>query len=149
MNEDVKKLDKSFKELFTLIGIDPKIEINITDESVNLNMETEESGIIIGYHGDTLEALEMILGFIAGKTLGKPTRVYLEVGNYKKEREEYLKNLAQQVRDQVLSTSEAVSLPNLKAWERKFLHTYFQNDNEVTTQSTGEGKDRVLEVVHK
>ncbi len=149
MADNIKKIEKAFEELFSLLDIQSSFDIKESEEALNVTLDTNEAGIIIGYHGDTLEALELIMGFIAGKILGQPTRVYLEVGEYKKEREEYLKNLAEQIKNQVLSTGEAVPLPNLKAWERKYLHNYFNDDKEVTTQSDGEGKERTLSILPK
>lgn len=145
--QEIKALEKLFKNFFKNIGIVTTFKIEEKEEGVGLFLETEEAGLVIGRHGDTLEAMEQILSLATVKLLGKFVRVEIEIGEYKKEREEYLKNLAEQIKKQVLATSEAVPFLDLKAWERKYIHTYFQDDAEVTTKSEGEGRDRVLNVL--
>lgn len=149
---DKKQLDivkKTSEELFTLLGITSPFEVAQIDESIELVLETEENGILIGYHGETLEALQLILSLAIAKKTGNFIRVSLEVGEYKKNRMEYLKNLTDQTKEQVLSERRGISLPNLKSWERRFVHMLLQEDTEVMTESAGVGRDRVLTIYPK
>ncbi|HXS14564.1 MAG TPA: R3H domain-containing nucleic acid-binding protein, partial [Candidatus Saccharimonadales bacterium] len=91
-------------------------------------------------------ALQTIISLVSSHELGEFVRVSIEVGDYKKNRVEYLKHVVEQAKDQALSQNIAVSLPNLKAWERRIVHTMLADDTEVTSESMGEGRDRVLTV---
>ena len=107
-------------------------------------METKDTGIVIGYHGEVLESLQLVLSLAIAKKLGRFVRVSIEVDGYKKNRTEYLHNLALQVKEKVLSENKEQVLSSLKSWERRIIHLYLQNDDQVTSESEGEGKDRVL-----
>jgi len=119
-------------------------DIQLKDEMAEIVLQTEESGLLIGYHGEILEALQLLISLIASRKTGRFIRVSLEVGDYKKNRTEYLERLAQQTKDRVLEEGRPHTLSALKAWERRIVHVILQDDQEVTSESMGEGKERVL-----
>ena len=94
--------------------------------------------------GDTLDSLQLVLALILAKESGEFKRVCLEVGDYRKSRSEYLKGLAEQTKEQVLSEQREIFLPSLKPWERREVHMFLSDDSEVITESIGEGKERTL-----
>ena len=71
-------------------------------------------------------------------------RLSVEVGDYKKNRSEYLESLAQQTKEKVLEEGRPHTLSSLKSWERRVVHMILQDDQDVISESMGEGKDRVL-----
>ncbi len=107
-------------------------------------LNTKDSGVVIGYHGEVLESLQLVLSLIISKKLGHFTRVSIDVGDYKKNRTEFLKNLAFQTKEKVLEEKREFSLSDLKSWERRVVHLTLQDDEDVVTESVGEGKDRAL-----
>ncbi len=109
----------------------------------------EENGILIGCQGETFEALQLVLSLCVAKALGTYVRISVKVGEYKKNRMDYLQNLVARTREQVLETSQGVSLPSLKSWERRFVHTLLKDDTEVMSESSGEGRDRTLTISPK
>lgn len=138
------KYTKQVKTFFTNLGVDTKIKITEDEEIISVVLETEDTGIIIGYHGETLEALQIVLALILAKEKGEFKRVSIEVGDYKKNREEWLEKLALDAKEKAIVGEKEVHLTDLKAWERRVVHMVLQNDEEVLTESSGEGKDRVL-----
>lgn len=146
MGENKKSTEKKVKEFFDLLGITEDFEVSETDESIEVVMASEDPGIIIGHHGDTLDALQLILALVLNKEAGEFKRVSLEVGDYKKNRSDYLKNLAEQTKQRVLTEGREIFLPSLKPWERREVHMFLADDKEVLTESVGEGKDRTLVV---
>ncbi|MFH1186650.1 MAG: R3H domain-containing nucleic acid-binding protein [Candidatus Levyibacteriota bacterium] len=144
-----KKLEKEVKDFFKNIGVDGKLKISEDDDIIEIDLETEDSGIVIGHHGDTLESLQLILALVLQKKLGEFKRVSIEIGDYKKNRSDWLTNLANETKERVLSEDREVHLYDLKSWERRVVHLILQNDKEVVSESTGEGKDRVLVVKPK
>lgn len=141
-----KEIKKTIKELFETLDIKDPFEVSEDAELIKINLETEDSGIIIGHHGDTLDSLQLILAQVIAKSTGEYKRVSLEVGDYKKNREDYLLSLAQQTKERALSENREIFLPNLKPWERRVVHMFFQEDEEVVSESVGEGRDRTLVV---
>jgi len=144
-----KKQDKIIKDFFVSLGIDTKMEILETEEAIEITLETEDTGIIIGYHGETLEALQLVLSLLLAKENGEFKRVSIEVGDYKKNRIEWLERLALDTKERALSEGKEVYLSELKSWERRVIHLLLQDDKEVTSESSGEGKDRVLVIKPK
>ena len=137
------------EELLKLLEIQGDFEVEQAEESVEINLNTEDSGIVIGYHGDTLESLQLVLSLVLAKKLGEFKRVSIEVGEYKKKREEWLKSLALETKERVVSENKEIYLSDLKSWERRVVHMLLQNDQEVVSESVGEEKDRVLVVKPK
>jgi len=149
MAETNKKTEKTIKKFFVSLGIDADFDLVEDEEAIGVTLETEDTGIIIGYHGETLEALQLVLSLLIAKERGEFKRVSLEVGDYKKNRSEWLERLALDAKERALSENKEVYLSELKAWERRVVHLLLQDDKEVVSESTGEGKDRVLVIKPK
>ncbi len=141
-----KIAEKTIKKFFDLLDLDTKFEITEDEEAISLSLDTEDSGIVIGYHGETLEALQLVLSLILAKESGSFKRVSIEVGEYKKNREEWLEKIALDAKERALSERREVYLSDLKSWERRVIHLLLQDDKEVVSESSGEGKERVLVV---
>jgi len=139
-----KDIEALIEKLFSLLEIEGTFSLEEQDDILEVMMETKDTGIVIGYHGEVLESLQLILSLTIAKKLGRFVRVSIEVDGYKKNRTEYLHNLALQIKEKVLSENKEQVLSSLKSWERRIIHLYLQNDDQVTSESEGEGKDRVL-----
>lgn len=139
-------IKETAQKLFDLLGVKTDMSINAENDNVVVELSTEDTGMLIGYHGETLEALQLILSLCVSKQLGNFQRISVEIGEYKKNRTDYLKQLVEQTKDRVLTEKRQISLPNLKAWERREVHMLLQDDSEVVTESVGEGRDRVLTI---
>ena len=149
MAETNKKTEKTIKKFFDSLGVDASFTVLEDEEAIGVTLETEDTGIIIGYHGETLEALQLILSLLLAKERGEFKRVSLEVGDYKKNRSEWLERLALDAKERALAENKEVYLSELKSWERRVIHLLLQDDKEVVSESTGEGKDRVLAIKPK
>ncbi len=141
-----KDIEQLIEKLFVLLEIEGTFSLEEQDEMLDVMMETKDTGMVIGYHGEVLESLQLILSLAIAKKLGRFMRVSIEVDGYKKNRTEYLHNLAEQVKERVIAEQREQVLSSLKSWERRIIHLYLQNDEQVTSESSGEGKERVLVV---
>lgn len=139
-----KIIKQTTSKLLKLLQVEGGFDIAENEEGLEIVLTTKDSGIVIGYHGETLEALSLVLSLCISKSLGRFVRVSLEVGDYKKDRTEFLKSLANETKERVLSENREIMLPNLKSWERRIVHLFFQDDKEVVSESMGEGRDRTL-----
>ena len=142
--KQIGQIEETAKELFTLLGIEDPFEIQEAQEGLEISINAQDSGVIIGRHGENLEGLQLVLSLCVSKKLGEFKRISLEVGGYKKKREEWLRDLAVQTKERALSENREVYLSNLKSWERRIVHMYLAEDEEVSSESVGEGRDRVL-----
>lgn len=137
-------VEETLTDLCKQLGIDGTCVVSEDGGMINVVLETEDTGLVIGYHGEILESLQLISSLIIARKLGRFARISLEVGDYKKNRSSYLEKLAIQTKEKVLSEQQEYSLPELKSWERRIVHLLLQDDTEVESTSMGEGKDRVL-----
>lgn len=158
--KEIKIIKDVTAKLLELLEVDGKFDIlenkSSTDsvldkegESLDIILDTKDTGIVIGYHGDTMEGLQLVLSLCAAKKLGRFVRISLEVGDYKKNRTEWLKSLAKETKERVLSDNKEIIIPELRSWERRIVHLLLQNDEKVVSQSQGEGRDRVLVIKPK
>lgn len=146
MDEQEEKIVwQTIEGLFGQLGIDGTFTLaKGSEEAVEVALETKDTGVVIGYHGATLEALQLVLSLLVSKKLNRFIRVSLEVGDYKKQRTDYLENLALSAKEKVLIERKEIFLPSLRSWERRIVHLFLQDDEEVFSESVGEGKERTL-----
>lgn len=117
-------------------GTTYKIEKN--NSGINVTLNNNELGFLIGYRGETLYALQNIITSIAGKNIENKVRVVLDIEGYRAKREKTLEELAVKVAKTVVKTRKSVTLEPMPAYERKVIHSKLQNDSQVETTSIGE-----------
>lgn len=137
-------VDETIKKLLNLLGLEDSFEASLQEETIEITLNTQDVGIVVGYHGEVLDALQLVFSLCLSKKLGRFIHVSIEVGDYKKKRTDYLKNLALQTKERVLQEGREFSISSLKPWERRIVHLFLQDDKEVASESVGEGKDRTL-----
>ena len=143
-DKERKDVEQLIEKLFSLLEIEGTFTLEEHDDVLDIMMETKDTGIVIGYHGEVLESLQLVLSLAIAKKIGRFVRASIEVDGYKKNRTEYLHNLAMQTKEKALSENKEQVLSSLKPWERRIIHVYLQEDDQVTSESSGEGKERVL-----
>lgn len=144
--EEKKAAEGIIAKLLEALEVDGGFELSEEGDVLMISLKTPDMGVVIGYHGEILDALQLIFSLSISRKIGHFVRVSVEAGDYKKNRSEYLKTLAERTRDRVLAEGAEVLLPNLKPWERRVVHLIFQDDPEVVSESVGEGRERTLVV---
>ncbi|KKQ27476.1 MAG: Single-stranded nucleic acid binding R3H domain-containing protein [Candidatus Levybacteria bacterium GW2011_GWA2_37_36] len=146
--KEIKTIQEVTEKLLKLLDVDGDFEIleskESKEESVEIVLNTKDTGVVIGYHGDTLEGLQLVLSLCVARNLGRFVRISIDVGDYKKNRTEFLKTLAQETKERALAEGKEIAVPELKSWERRIVHLLLEKDEEVVSESQGEGRDRVL-----
>lgn len=148
--EDSKIVQEEVVALLGKLEIESTVSVN-TDETgaFRVSIDTEETGLLIGHHGKTLESLQLILGIMISKKLGRWVKTYVNVGDYREKREETLMHMAQRAAERALSLGRPVELMRLTPAERRIIHLTLSGDERIETESMGEGDDRVLLVKPK
>lgn len=150
--EKIKSKLESFTKAF-LNKIDDSFEYSIKTESSNIvvDIEGKQSGTLIGYRGETLNALQTILTSIANNDINSKIKVYLNIDNYKEKREKALEDLAIKVSKTVLRNNKPITLEPMNAYERKIIHSKLQDMHNIRTHSIGEEPNRriVIEKINK
>jgi spoIIIJ-associated protein len=148
--EDIQVVTSVVEELIGKLEIVGTVSVT-TDETdaFRINIATEETGLLIGHHGKTLESLQVILGVIVSKKLGRWVKAYVNVGDYREKREEALMHMAQRAADRALASGRPVELSRLSPAERRIIHLTLSGDERIETESMGEGDSRILLVKPK
>lgn len=143
-NKAKQNLETFLKEFVEKLpeGTNAKYEIKPSKSLINVDINSENLGFLIGYRGETLYSLQNILSAIAGKNVENKVRVILDIEGYKEKREKTLEDLAEKVAKTVVKTRKSVKLEPMKAYERKIIHSKLQNNPKVETTSVGEEPHR-------
>lgn len=153
MVKRVSPLDLAYnflKDLFAAMHIEVKIEQNTIEEGCIFNLCGENLGILIGKHGQNLDALQYLTNLAANRGLREnKLRVIIDVENYRKRREDTLCRLAARLADKVRRTGEKIILEPMARHERKIIHTALQDDRRVITYSDGEEPYRKVVIATK
>lgn len=112
-------------------------EVEQKEDSVFVNMHGETLNYLIGYRGETLEAMQVILTSVASRGLKNKVHVVLDIENYRAKRKKALEDLAEKIARTVIKTGKSITLEPMNPYERKIIHSKLQNHKSVKTYSTG------------
>lgn len=121
---------------------DAQVTSKIVDGVVDINIECDDYGIIIGRRGETLDALQYLTSLAIKNVTQKYIRVTINVGDYRAKREETLKALAIKNANYVARTGRRHTFEPMNPYERRIIHTAVQNVEGVISRSVGSGMDR-------
>lgn len=149
--DKIKATKEITEELLKLLLLEAKVEVNEDQENkaISVAIDTEEPGILIGYHGETLSSLQLMLGIMVSKKINEWVRVVVNVGDYREKREEVLKRMALSAAQKAKFSQEPVTLPPLSGNERRIIHLALTDNPDVITESEGEGEERRVVVKPK
>ncbi len=137
--EEVRKRVYDYLEgIFKAMNLDLKISDKYDDGTINFEITGNNAGIIIGYRGDTLDALQLLATNVGNKGRTEYIRVVLDVENYRKKRVKALEELANRKAGIVIAKGRSITLEPMTPYERRIIHTTLQNHPKVKTSSTGE-----------
>lgn len=143
-NENIKIIQEAAEELLKQIKIDGKIKVSEKDEAFTVKIETEDSDILIGFHGETLSGFQLILSLILYKQTGSWLKILVDAGGYREKQEEILRQTAFSAAQKVVSTGQPAELYELSSFERRIIHLALVDHPQVASVSEGEGRERKL-----
>ena len=137
--QEIEKAEQDIKEfLDNFLTKETKYEVKINNFDIYVDMNGENLNYLIGYSGETINAIQTILTAIANKKSTQKIRVYLDIAGYREKRIKTLEDLAEKLARTVERTKKSVTLEPMTAYERKIIHTKLQNNSKVKTFSKGE-----------
>ncbi|WP_083197786.1 RNA-binding cell elongation regulator Jag/EloR [Thermoclostridium stercorarium] len=147
---DYNKIVRDFLEpVFIALGIEGDLDVTVGEDSINVKVNAEDTGILIGRRGETLDALQYLLGLVVNKSSGKFIRVIFDVGNYREKREETLEKLARKLASRVVKSKKSITLEPMNPYERRIIHSTLQNYRNVETYSIGDEPNRKVVIRYK
>lgn len=141
-----ERVERFLRDLTQAMGADVAIRVTSGTDAVRVEMAGDGAGILIGRHGQTLEALQFLVNLVAVRS-GDGPRVLLDVEGYRKRREEALRRMAARAAEQARRSGRRVVLEPMSAQERRLIHMELAGHPHVTTASEGEEPYRRVVVV--
>lgn len=133
-------------DIMDLMGIEAEIEFEEREDHVRYHIEGPELGVLIGRHGQTLEALQFLVGVINARRNLVDYRVVIDVEGYRDRREKQLRELARRSAQRAAREGRKIVLAPMPAVDRRVIHMALANHEEVKTYSEGEEPDRCVVV---
>jgi len=149
--EPVEKRTQEVKviveKMLSLMGVTATVIVseNKENDAIVVDIDAkEEAGLLIGSKGETLEALQMIVGMIFRRKFTGWQRILINVSDWRERQEERLKEIAAQAAEKVRQSGEPQFLYNLSSSHRRLIHIALAEDKDIETESQGDGAERYL-----
>ncbi|TCL76329.1 spoIIIJ-associated protein [Hydrogenispora ethanolica] len=126
------------RELLVNMGVPAQVEIFRKKDYTTLNINGKDLGILIGKHGQTLDAIQYLVNLAVNKNRSEKERIIIDVEGYRRRREEALRRLAVKLADKVRREGRKQVLEPMSPQERRIIHATLQGYKEVFTYSEGE-----------
>lgn len=140
--EKILIIKKYCQEILEILEIKGEVEVEKEEGFFKVSLKVEQPGILIGYHGRTLNAFQLILSLVIYQQTNQWLKIVVDVDGYRQKREEILKRMAASAAKRVKFSGQEQELPPMISSERRIIHLFLSQDPEVETESRGEGKER-------
>ncbi|MBE7022527.1 MAG: protein jag [Ruminococcaceae bacterium] len=137
------------ESIFACMGMRIDIDITREDKMMKINLSGDSMGIIIGKHGDTLDALEHLVSLAVNRGDGDYVKVILDTENYREKRRATLVRLAENLAASISEQKKKITLEPMSSNERRIIHSTLQNYKDIDTYSIGEEPYRKVVIALK
>jgi spoIIIJ-associated protein len=145
-NEAVTCVRELLEQIASGIGIDASVNVTEESDGVTAEFVGEDLGLLIGHHGQTIDAIQHLAYRIAFRRCQAPLRVVVDAAGYRERRAVALRAAADQAAETAVHDGRPVSLEAMTALERKVVHEHLKTRHDVETYSEGQEPDRRLVV---
>ena len=135
--------------MFLVMEMNVEIRAEFAEDTLAVEIEGEDMGLLIGKRGQTLDSLQYLTSLVVNKGKASYVRVKLDTEDYRSRRKATLENLAKNIAVKVKKTRRPVFLEPMNPYERRIIHSALQNDPYVTTHSEGDEPNRRVVVTPK
>lgn len=129
-------------QLLTRMGIRCQVSSRTTSEAIVVDVSGRDLGVLIGWRGETLRALQTMTNLLASRRLAPDQRVIVDVERYRQRRENTVREIAYRAARQVKVTGDPITLDAMQPFERRAIHLALEADPDVMTVSIGEEPER-------
>ena len=151
--EELENIKGIIKDFFNQVGFEVEVDGGVREREgedvLEINIKTSDAQTLIGKQGLVLADIQLLLRKVIKKKTDKDFYLSLDVDNYKKNKEDYLRDVAQSVADEVSRTKKEKELPFTSSFDRRIVHMALADRKDVMTESVGEGEERKVIVKPK
>ena len=145
--KDIAKVAEGFlNKILPLMSVRGTASAKSNDDILEVSVEGENMGVVIGKRGETLDALQYLTSIVVNNESEDYIRVSLDTENYRQKRTIALQKLANKVADKVVRSGRNVTLEPMNSFERRVIHSTLQENPDVVTLSVGEEPQRKVVV---
>ncbi len=144
--EPAERLREVLEEVLDGLDVDGEVEIEERDEELVGSIEGDDVGLLIGKHGQTIDAVQLICSQAAYRGFDERKRVVVDASGYRARREEMLCRQADRAASEAVRHGGPVDLDSMSAQERRVVHTHLRDDSDVETHSEGDEPYRCVVV---
>ena len=139
IGEQADAADEFMRGLLDAVGLPAEVAVRIDEDTVLVDVEGEDLGVLVGPKGATLRAIEdLVRTIVQRRTDGHGARIHVDVGGYQAKRRAALEQFTQGLTERVISSGAEVALEPMPAADRKIVHDTVAEIDGVTTVSEGE-----------
>lgn len=149
MHEACTRAEELLNTIFTDSGFKLRAQASESELGCLIGIEGDDTGLLLGQGGELLDALQQILNQAYGRTLPKGQRIICDANNYRAAREAELRAMANHAARQVRATSSPFVFGPMDPMERRIIHLCLASEEDLATESVGEGNARRLKVTLK
>jgi len=136
-------IKKTIEEFFKKTTFDVVFDsVIVENQTILINLKTKDPQILIGENGQTLNEIQYLLKIILKKKIQDFFYLDVDIDNYKKKKQEYLKEMAYLIADEVVLLKKEKELMPMSAAERRIIHLALFNRENIITESIGQGVER-------
>jgi len=133
------------RRLLYLSGLDATVDLVSASTQTELLLSADDTSLVIGHHGQTLEALQSLVGTMTDRMTTDRTPIILDVDGYRRRRRNFLNRLAQRLSQKVRRSGKPASTPPLVLSERRILHELFKQESDLESRSKNhEGGRKII-----
>ncbi len=144
-----KKLEEILKDMFSITNEEVNYTIEKNGNQMNLTITGDEMAHLIGYKGKTIEAFQSILNSMLQRENEEYAKIFVEINDYKKKKEEKLRRLANKMASNCVKFRKPIRLEPMSAYERLIIHRELADRKDVETESIGEEPRRRVVIKRK
>jgi spoIIIJ-associated protein len=145
-SETARRLRALVTQVTAAIGVRCRIEIDESENAIEVMCSGDDLGLLIGRHGQTIDAVQVLASAVAARGDGSRKDVVVDAAGYRERRRRTLEALASRSAEEAVRTGSRVDLEPMSAAERKIVHTALEHHEGVTTSSEGEEPNRFVVV---
>ena len=137
------------KDVLNAMGIEVEVTAELKEDIVEVNLEGDNMGVVIGKRGDTLDSLQYLTSLVVNQKSEDYIKISIDTENYREKREEVLCALANRLAAKVARTGKKFALEPMNPYERRIIHSNLQDNEDVTTFSIGQEPYRKVVIAPK
>jgi spoIIIJ-associated protein len=149
MNEVCQQAEDFLNAIFDGAGLDLRASAGEAESGCLLNIAGADASLLLNEGGELLEALQHLVNQTVGRELQKGERIVCDVDNFRATREAELRAMAHYVAERVRKTGVPYTFGAMLPNERRVIHLALAEDEDLHTESIGEGSARRLKVTLK